>query len=431
MLSSFFGKWKYDLVGGGVDSERSTRRLSSRRKWVLTATLTSILLGSLMIMLHVEFSFDQARDAFTTTLDVKPGVVAGDTTNTTFPKRPRYFFAMNFYNNEAILPYLFAEMLNVVEELGRDRVFVSVYENGSKDRTKSLLAMFNEELNKRGIDHLHRIEFLASVRRQAMKPLYDMENAGEPRFDVVLFFNDIWFETIDVLTLIDQHGKQGAHMTCGLDYEWLDDKSWFYDFFVMRDANGARVGNRHEDLLKNDPDNQRRYLANLPVQVQCCWNGLAVLNATPFYPPYNVHFRRNDQAHGECDASECSYICNDFARHGFGRVMMVPEVRVAYTHTIWNKVKGVFPRTFTANDRQPSEEGPAQVEEATASAQKEDAREEGANVLSSKQEHSDKEEAGMSELISWKPWTDHFWCIPAYQPDELGPKVDHWAPVAV
>ena len=33
---------------------------------------------------------------------------------------------------------------------------------------------------------------------------------------------------------------------------------------------------------------------------------------------------------GECSASECSLICNDYWERGYGRVMMVPRVKLAY-----------------------------------------------------------------------------------------------------
>ena len=33
---------------------------------------------------------------------------------------------------------------------------------------------------------------------------------------------------------------------------------------------------------------------------------------------------------GECSASECSLICNDYWSAGYGRIMMVPRVKLAY-----------------------------------------------------------------------------------------------------
>ena len=35
-------------------------------------------------------------------------------------------------------------------------------------------------------------------------------------------------------------------------------------------------------------------------------------------------------AEGECSASECSLICNDYWEAGYGRIMMVSRVKLAY-----------------------------------------------------------------------------------------------------
>lgn len=32
----------------------------------------------------------------------------------------------------------------------------------------------------------------------------------------------------------------------------------------------------------------------------------------------------------ECSASECSLICNDYWKAGYGRIIMVPRVKLAY-----------------------------------------------------------------------------------------------------
>jgi hypothetical protein len=47
--------------------------------------------------------------------------------------------------------------------------------------------------------------------------------------------------------------------------------------------------------------------------VQCCWNGMAALNAEPF--KRGLRFRA--QIKGECRASECSLLCDDFQKLGY------------------------------------------------------------------------------------------------------------------
>lgn len=74
------------------------------------------------------------------------------------------------------------------------------------------------------------------------------------------------------------------------------------------------------------------------------WNGIAIMRPDPFYPPYNVRFRRAqstgrspDMDHRiilppeiECQQSESSFISWDFWKYGFGRVMVVPGIHACY-----------------------------------------------------------------------------------------------------
>jgi hypothetical protein len=64
----------------------------------------------------------------------------------------------------------------------------------------------------------------------------------------------------------------------------------------------------------------------------------------PFYPPYNVRFRRGKPTglpsdyntneilkdEYECQASESSFISWDFWKYGFGRIAVVPGVHACY-----------------------------------------------------------------------------------------------------
>ena len=64
--------------------------------------------------------------------------------------------------------------------------------------------------------------------------------------------------------------------------------------------------------------------------MQSCWNGIAVLDPAPFYSPPHVRFRMARITENECSASECSLICNDYWESGYGRILMVPRVKLAY-----------------------------------------------------------------------------------------------------
>lgn len=93
-----------------------------------------------------------------------------------------------------------------------------------------------------------------------------------------------------------------------------------------------------------------RFQQHLPVQVQSCWNGIAVLDPAPFYQPKRVRFRMARIAEGECSASECSLICNDYWEAGYGRILMVPRVKLAYDGVRVTSA-GASYKLFVANTR--------------------------------------------------------------------------------
>ncbi|WIA43651.1 hypothetical protein OEZ86_010090 [Tetradesmus obliquus] len=92
----------------------------------------------------------------------------------------------------------------------------------------------------------------------------------------------------------------------------------FYDKWVARDAAGSRLVNRPPFI--RHAASAAALAAGLPVAMSCCWNGLAVLSAAPFLQ--GLRFRA--QQPGECRASECSLLCDDFARLGLAHVVMDP-----------------------------------------------------------------------------------------------------------
>jgi Cryptococcal mannosyltransferase 1 len=104
----------------------------------------------------------------------------------------------------------------------------------------------------------------------------------------------------------------------------------FYDNWVARDINGTALENAPFEGVFHHPDSSVRFQRHLPVQVQSCWNGIAVLDPAPIYATPHVRFRMARLAEGECSASECSLIGNDYWSAGYGRIIMVPRVKLAY-----------------------------------------------------------------------------------------------------
>ncbi|TPX30101.1 hypothetical protein SmJEL517_g06250 [Synchytrium microbalum] len=230
-------------------------------------------------------------------------------------------------------------------------LFISLYESDSKDGTARIATTWSTALSILGIPCRvvvngvarssipNRIEFLANVRNRALDPLVDMWRDGSV-YDRVVFLNDVQFCAEDILELIFQSMLQDSSITCGLDYDLVHSPSepGFYDVWVARDIDGQEFNKHPWDFFTPTAESSARLAQGLPFQAQCCFNGVAVYAAKPL-ATRQVQFRRSVQG-SECAASECSLICNDLAKEGYGRVLVVPRVRFAYdTHTydiLWN-----------------------------------------------------------------------------------------------
>lgn len=262
----------------------------------------------------------------------------------------KYFFAINLFNSFDVIPDLFSTLFKVAAVLGYHNVFVSIYENGSKDQTKALLILFSALCRTVGLEveirqsprsrgtFNHRIEYLAEVRNAAMEPLREQWNKNGRTFDSIVFMNDILPCIDDILELIWQSRRQNAGITCAADYMYHDEigAPVFYDNWVARDLNGTALNNAPFEQVFVHAESNRRFQHHLPIQVQSCWNGVAVLDPTPFYDANPVKFRMADIAEKECSASECSLICNDYFTKGYGRIIMVPRVKLAYDKKVFD-----------------------------------------------------------------------------------------------
>ncbi|KAK4688477.1 alpha-1,3-mannosyltransferase, partial [Tremellales sp. Uapishka_1] len=262
----------------------------------------------------------------------------------------KYFFAINLYNSFDVIPDVFATLLRTASILGYHNVFVSIYENGSNDQTKALLRIFDALARTVGLRIIirtsmrtrgqfnHRIEYLAEVRNAAMVPLHELRDSTGETFDSIVFMNDILPCVDDLLELIWQSRRQNAGITCAADYMYHDDigAPVFYDNWVARDINGTALENAPFEQVFHHTESSRRFQNHLPVQVQSCWNGVAVLDPAPFYQPPHVKFRMARLPEGECSASECGLICNDYWNAGYGRIIMVPRVKLAYDKRVYD-----------------------------------------------------------------------------------------------
>ena len=193
-------------------------------------------------------------------------------------------------------------LLQLIDLLGNDNVFLSIYENdGGPDAQAALeefkgkvqcahSLVFEEHLPLINISHItlsdgservKRIAYLAEVRNRALRPL---DEATDVKFDRILFFNDVVFDPIDAVQLLfsthaNDHGKADYLAACAVDFI---NPFKFYDTFATRDLEGYSMGvpffpwfssagkgiSRHDVLDGTDA-----------VRVKSCWGGMVAFEA--------------------------------------------------------------------------------------------------------------------------------------------------------
>ncbi|BGP08706.1 hypothetical protein JCM10049v2_004555 [Rhodotorula toruloides] len=305
------------------------------------------------------------------------------------PRQGKTLLALNLYNSEDVLPTLSHALVTVTSFLNPSTVHVSIFENGSTDKTTLALAHLAAALTALGASHtilsdprktnwkaVDRIAQLSVYRNVLLSPL---ERDGDSFSDIV-FINDVYTCPSDVLELVFQRKAQEADAACAMD--WRPNgglaRKWngsvkFYDNWVSRSLSGETFRARADILSEwrngveeifDQPGEERwkeRWNRGLPVPVYSCWNGMLALDATPFTstaisprydpssplslssrkswrrpPPLTVsapaRFRSALKSPGECAASECKTLAKDFWTRGFDRWLIVPSVRTTYDH---------------------------------------------------------------------------------------------------
>ncbi|KAF2201143.1 hypothetical protein GQ43DRAFT_440874 [Delitschia confertaspora ATCC 74209] len=299
--------------------------------------------------------------------------------NTTSPGRAnlhneKVFIAASIYDQNGTLtsgPWADA-VLSLVDLLGPDNVFLSVYENNPDPVSKQSLAdlkqrvhcnssINDETLSLNDLPHitlpsgekrLKRIAFLAEVRNRALLPL----EKADITFDKLLFVNDVIFDPIEAAQLlfstnVDSTGRANYGAACAVDFI---NPFKFYDRFATRDLDGyslgipfypwftdAGSGASRQDVLDGKD----------AVRVRSCWGGMTAFEAKWFQPqphhtpgrvlntttsvPNPLRFRSEQETFW--DSSECCLINADlqYRRSGVGMpedsgIYMNPFVRVAY-----------------------------------------------------------------------------------------------------
>lgn len=207
-----------------------------------------------------------------------------------------YFIASNLFNSENVLPAYSETLLRIAAEVGYDRIFVSIYENNSKDRTPQLLHELDTKLAAKGVArrirtevlpdsfyHQDRIDKLATLRNRALEPLYTEAQHGlhGHSFDKVIFINDIFFTPETFYKLIRTENGQ-FDQACAVDFWWMGH----YDTWIVRDTNGKATRPLWPYFYSWRDQAIVARRGNVPVN--SCWNGITAFDARWFLPDTNT-----------------------------------------------------------------------------------------------------------------------------------------------
>ncbi|GAA6028821.1 hypothetical protein JCM8097_007411 [Rhodosporidiobolus ruineniae] len=307
-----------------------------------------------------------------------------------FARNGSTFIALNLFDSEHIVPSLSRNLVSLARFLGPSTLHVSIFENGSSDRTPAALAHLAAALTALGTPHtirsdprrtewnkVDRIDQLALFRNVLLEPLEaaplnDTFWGGAP--EDVVFANDVYWCPRDFLELLFQRRVQNADAACALDWRenagparWWIKTVRFYDNWVSRSITGQLLRQRFDvfaewrDGIKQlfdrpgDEISRERFRAGLAIPVYSCFNGLIALSAFPFVskgrspryhgprkessswprsPPLKApevaRFRSAAGSEEECAASECKTLARDLWTRGFDRWLIVPTVRATY-----------------------------------------------------------------------------------------------------
>jgi hypothetical protein len=173
---------------------------------------------------------------------------------------------------------------------------------------------------------MDRIDFLERLRNLSLEPLTSKKGplrGKSPSWSadttLIIYLNDIYYSANQIWELIETN-EGNYDMACAMDFYYR-----FYDIWVARDLWGTPLSGQHPYF--HDWDSVTRMRHGEPIRVFSCWNGVVVMRAEPFLTQ-NVTFRSS--APHEIYHSECTWLCYDFWRTGFTRILINPKIRVAY-----------------------------------------------------------------------------------------------------
>lgn len=276
-------------------------------------------------------------------------------------------------------------ILDLIDILGNDNVYLSIYENDGGDEAQKALRRFETEVRcphslifenhlplnnishvtlPNGSKRIKRIAYLAEARNRALRPLSE---ASAQKYDKVLYLNDVVFDPIDAAQLLfsthlNEHGNADYLAACAVDFI---NPFKFYDTFATRDIEGFSMGvpffpwfsSAGKAMTRQDVLDGKD-----AVRVKSCWGGMVAFDAKFFQAQIHSEDAEDEVSEGTSrtiststplrfrsepdiywDASECCLIHADLqgatsshiSQDDVG-IYQNPFVRVAYdSRTLW------------------------------------------------------------------------------------------------
>ena len=268
-----------------------------------------------------------------------------DLLNTSTFRNTSLFFAAAVRNAEHIMPNLIVQVCRLALRLRREKLFVSIYESSSHDRTPQWLLVLKELLDLlrcpnsvvifgavRPKEGEYSTAFYARLRNAALQPLLRYQKND---FDKVVMVDDVFFCAQQVLRL---HGLD-VDMACAMDYveappkrKWWPTSKPGPPLLTFRDVwSSIDITGRHFNALPPfvlDAYGRGLLYKGKPFPVHSCSNGLRVMKTQPFFG--DIVFRGRPS--GSCPASENVLLCQDFAQAGFQQIVIDPGVKVGHVY---------------------------------------------------------------------------------------------------
>ncbi|KAL4820375.1 cryptococcal mannosyltransferase 1-domain-containing protein [Aspergillus spinulosporus] len=252
------------------------------------------------------------------------------------PRNEKVFIAAVLYDPQGDLaagPWGRA-LLRLIELLGEQNVFLSIYENNSGENGETALQALTSQVScnhsivsQPGLDlnglsrvvlpggekRIRRIDYLSAIRNRALFPL-EQQNVEGIYYDKLLYLNDVIFDPVEALQLLfctnaDAHGIAQYRAACAVDFS---NAFKFYDTYAMRDLEGYEIGMPFYPWFTSAGNAQSRQdvlSGRDAVRVRSCWGGMVAFDARFFQGRNPLRFRSGNELFW--DASECCLVHAD------------------------------------------------------------------------------------------------------------------------